>query len=413
MALVLSLSMLRRGRESALRQAQEPFMGDGIWARRNQTKKETRITPRVKFLGWPVSSVRDHNSTLAVDYRTRIAKRKARALTKLKPNHVSWDGYETMFRPLKLNQSMCEPLGDWQMTFHPTCQTFHEIDMTHANIQHLARGGWRSTFRFLENGNTPVALKVLRTKYYFEPFIYRRHIIDAVVSDRLSGSGIATDIYGYCGQSVINEYADMNLKTAVNGWLKKEQSFHGTLRRRLEIGRDVTEAVAVLHERGVTVHHDLKLNNFVVQTTFGNLHSANTTAIKINDFNDAELIWRNTTDGGECQFRRRYWRDGFKAPEQRLENGLTSAIDVFALGGILYFLLTGVKPFEGGGQFSSVFQGSMGKLPESPLEVLYVSDNPTIDEVWNLIIDCWADDPNDRPSAREVVKTLHSILEKT
>ena len=105
--------------------------------------------------------------------------------------------------------------------------------------------------------------------------------------------------------------------------------------RAAELVAAVARAVAYLHSRGV-VHQDLKPANILIDEAG---------RPRLIDFGLARLrdVWsddRQGPSGGTL---------AFMAPEQaRGEQArVDSASDLFALGGVLYFLLTGHAPFEG------------------------------------------------------------------
>ena len=109
-----------------------------------------------------------------------------------------------------------------------------------------------------------------------------------------------------------------------------------TVRETLAIGREVAEAMAAAHARGI-IHRDLRPGNvFLTQGARG--------PSKVLEFGMAQL--RDWTPLAQTEAR--LGTLGYLAPEQahRLENP-TPAIDVFALGCLLFECLTGKSLFAG------------------------------------------------------------------
>lgn len=96
----------------------------------------------------------------------------------------------------------------------------------------------------------------------------------------------------------------------------------------------------------------------------------------------------------------------FMAPEQASSEfgGVGPATDIYALGGVLYFLLTGRRPFEGGNIVNTLVQ-VMEAVPPDPRDV-----EPMIPpEVAKLCRSCLAKDPRDRPeSAKAFAEALEA-----
>jgi serine/threonine protein kinase len=105
-----------------------------------------------------------------------------------------------------------------------------------------------------------------------------------------------------------------------------------SLQSRLDIIIDVLTGLSFAHKRGI-VHRDIKPANIRV-TEEGRA--------KIMDFGVAHLASSSMTSTGSFLGTPTYM-----APEQITEGKTTPATDIFAVGGVLYQLLTQMKPFEG------------------------------------------------------------------
>ena len=84
-------------------------------------------------------------------------------------------------------------------------------------------------------------------------------------------------------------------------------------------------------------------------------------------------------------------------------NRRTRYSDCYALGMVIYEVLSGHIPFHQHGNFIVPLRVSQGIRPErpgGPEGVLFK------DDVWVVLERCWASQPNDRPSIEEVLKCL-------
>ncbi len=105
-----------------------------------------------------------------------------------------------------------------------------------------------------------------------------------------------------------------------------------SLQAKLDIIIDVLTGLSFAHKRGI-IHRDIKPANIRV-TEDGRA--------KIMDFGVAHLASSSMTNTGSF-----LGTPSFMSPEQITEGKTTPATDIFAVGGVLYQLLTHLKPFEG------------------------------------------------------------------
>jgi serine/threonine-protein kinase len=160
--------------------------------------------------------------------------------------------------------------------------------------------------------------------------------------------------------------------------------------RALEIARQVAEALAYLHEKGV-VHRDIKPENILI-TADG--------SIKLLDFGIAldesarRLTWAglSTTLG----------TPDYMAPEQVGGRRGDARTDVYSVGMLLYEMLTGNVPFSAANPHA-LMRAKTHEDPKSPSYHL-----PTIDPALEvLIMRALARDPRDRfETAAELLEAL-------
>lgn len=132
----------------------------------------------------------------------------------------------------------------------------------------------------------------------------------------------------------------------------------------VEIAAKLCEGLHAAHEHGI-VHRDVKPANILLAKNGG---------VKIADFGIAKIPDSDLTLDGAIVGTPQYM-----SPEQFLGNPLDGRADLFAVGIILYELLTGVKPFPGD-TVSTVMHQVLKKEPARPCE-LNLSLPPALDQV--------------------------------
>ena len=144
---------------------------------------------------------------------------------------------------------------------------------------------------------------------------------------RLLGGGLASDERPYFAMEFVDgepvtDYADAR-RLGVDA--------------RLALFEGVADAVAYAH-RALVVHRDLKPSNVLVA------EGDEGPAVKLLDFGIARVL--DDADGALTQTGQRVFTPGAAAPEQVRGEAPTTSTDVYALGVLLYRLLSGAKPVE-------------------------------------------------------------------
>ena len=207
-------------------------------------------------------------------------------------------------------------------------------------IQSLGRGGMGEVLlatRELEDVQQTVALKVIRrgrdTGDVLQRFRLERRILASLDHPniaRLIDAGATADGRPY----FVMEHVD---GVPLNEYCDRERL---TVRDRLTLFSTICGAVQYAH-RNLVVHRDLKPGNILI-TAQG--------IPKLLDFGIGKVLARTGALGSlvETRAELRLLTPGYAAPEQLTGGPVTTATDVYALGVLLYELLTGRHPFVTG-----------------------------------------------------------------
>ena len=367
----------------------------------------------------------------------------------------------------------CVPMKDWQTFSFPNCNAFHELDMG-ANgsnrtvdlnasarlgsgrvrgsvggaptskddyVAFLGRGWFRGAWRvdFGLEGREPVVLKTLRLEREFYDEYYDLHNKDALAMERLTKSPYVLNIYGYCGQSAINELADFfpgftNLKAFARQMGGKNDD--EMLRVKLRICVMMALGIAHMHEidginNATMVHYDINPMNVAIMKG---------AKPKLNDFNTVEFLRWNVKTNERCGFRGRLHEPWWRAPEELVmprsySSGknlpyeaaglvesqedqplLDEKIDVWALGNLIHYVLTG-RTSRGqtiASRYAEVRQDVLlGKLPTNGMTAFYSnSTNPAVAAMRRAARRCFVKDAEERWSALDIAYEMMDTLDE-
>ncbi len=350
----------------------------------------------------------------------------------------------------------CEPMATWQSMAFPTCNSLHELNIFDTSPylakltpqQNMIRNTYSA--KLLGNGwfrdawdvfdgvhNKSFALKTLRLQRDFLPEYFELHRRDAVALERLTQSPYVIDVYGYCGQSTMNELAFQNnqlndLYRMATGPMMNNFSPY-ILKTKLQIAAMTALAVAHLHSVPIDhniegldrqtktpasiVHYDINPRNVVIMPSG---------KPKLNDFNVAEFLKWNPEINATCGFEGRFHEPWWRSPEemqsfsyndnnQESKRLLDEKVDVYSLGNTLFVLLTGTEPRGKKNKKKRFMQVSReladGLKPTFPPKYIE-SDDPFVIAIRNAIMLCWEPDSDRRPFAIDIANELYAALSK-
>ena len=258
--------------------------------------------------------------------------------------------------------------------------------------EHLASGTVGEVYhaRHRTTGQRAV-IKFLQIHAASEPDLQRRFVREVAIVERLNHPNIVR--HYDCGLADDRIFFAMELVDC--GTLKDVLRQRGKLpwREAVECAMQICAALAHAHHIGV-IHRDLKP---------ANLFLADDGRLKVGDFGLARDLnsSRLTLDGqtvGTCRYM---------PPEQIAgEADLSGATDLYAVGCILYEMLVGHTPFDGG-TIVDIFEAHLNDVPDPP--VAFVPDCPA--DLSELVMQLLEKSPADRPhDALAVQSALADIL---
>lgn len=241
-----------------------------------------------------------------------------------------------------------------------------------------------------------IALKLPAPHFVGDPEARSRVHREALITDRLRNPSVPR-IYGY-GDARLPDggtvpYVSMEL---LRGVALAGRLARGPLpwREAVTVGATVADVLAIAHRRGV-VHRDLAPDNIMVTAS----------GAKIVDFGEATTVETDWAVGR-----------GRPLPTHRVNSGGRPADDVYALGVLLYQMLTGHSPYY------DEWSDTRGYRPDSrrvdlsasrrhqtaPTPVLLVPGLPR--QVAEICRSCMAKRAQDRPSSRRAALALWELV---
>ncbi|OEU12883.1 hypothetical protein FRACYDRAFT_244156 [Fragilariopsis cylindrus CCMP1102] len=285
-------------------------------------------------------------------------------------------------------------------------------------------------------------------EFPFDIASFEMHRVDSVISQKMTASPYILDIYGHCGVSGLYERAIKAIYD-LHTIDYDDDEYSSSLSSSRSSGSSSKTAIVVdpIGRPATIIHGDIKPENFIlVQLGKG---KKTTFRLKLNDFNYSILRKFNrtataatsstststassagTTSGDNimeaaCPYYTNQvplsWGVGYRPYEFSIDNypPINENIDIFGLGGVLYYILEGKDPYWQYTKDHEVEEISKGLLPPISTTTTKRINNSktdtnidtrrTIQTIIDIIHKSMSLNTNDRPTSKQVLEQFRDV----
>ena len=267
-------------------------------------------------------------------------------------------------------------------------------------VRFVGQGGMGAVYEAVdEELGEPVALKTLHEHFATDPLAILRLKREALLARRITHRHVCR-IFDVGYDARVSEESTQPPRIFLTMELLRGETLRQRLRnRRLTVGEarplveQMAAALGAAHAGGV-IHRDFKSDNVIlVETREG-------TRAVVTDFGLARAIL-----GDETRLSRSGALIGtlaYMAPEQILAGAIDTSVDIYALGVVMFEMLTGELPFGSSPSASPIKERLTGR-PRSPRALV-----PELSASWDRVVTkCLEPEPGDRfAQVGEIVAAL-------
>lgn len=262
----------------------------------------------------------------------------------------------------------------------------------------LGAGSMGEVFKAVDTGlERKVAIKLLSEKHRDSPELRKRFVREGRAVAAISHPNVVQvfatgsfDDRPYIAMELLDGI-DLGTTVEKNGPLSSADAAHVML--------DAAQGLSAAAKAGL-IHRDVKPSN-LVRLADGK--------VKVTDFGLAKPV----DPGSEPALTAMGVVVGtpdYIAPEQARGEPIDERVDIYALGGTLYFLLTGIPPFRTGRPAEDKYLKVVARHLRNPAPDA-LERNPAIDrELAQIAMQLMAKKASDRPSYLELTQRLSAIL---
>jgi serine/threonine-protein kinase len=255
-------------------------------------------------------------------------------------------------------------------------------------IRPIGQGATGTVWRGVDRASgEPVAVKLLHATLLRQPKLVTRFVQERTILMMLQHRNVVRvrDLFS------VGESLALVMDLVPGGSLREYLRKHHTVPAAMaaELAAQVAAALAEAHELGI-VHRDLKPDNILLQSDSDRLE------VRLTDFGIARVLTAPSLTTPNAVVGTPH----YMSPEAFHGAAASPAGDIYALGVLLYELVSGRPPYESDNVADLVrrhLEGGAERRPGIP------------DSLWELIQSCMAQKPRLRPTAAELIVQLGDV----
>jgi predicted ATPase len=265
----------------------------------------------------------------------------------------------------------------------------------------IARGGMGVVAEAEDRAlGTRVALKFILPALAGDPAVRERFRREILLARRITHRNICR-IFELFSSQLDGESGLFLTMELLEGETLSDRLRHGPLvpGEALPLVKQMVDALEAAHAQGI-VHRDFKSSNVLL------VGDPPTERVVVTDFGIARALERDGNRDAEMTGEGLIGTPGYMAPEQVLGGRVTPATDIYALGVVLFEMLSGHLPFEG----ETPLATALLRVSQPPPRLS--SRLPGVDPTWEAVVaTCMAREPVFRyANVRDVLRALQGGL---
>ena len=268
------------------------------------------------------------------------------------------------------------------------------IDNRYDVTQRIAHGGMATVYRAVDGRlDREVALKILRPNMAEDPAVITKFATEAKNTAKINHPNVINVYDQGVGSAGDSNVAFLAMEFIEGHTLRDVMRVAGSMpvKETWDIALPVIRGVAAAHRIGL-IHRDIKPENVLV---------SNNGAIKVADFGLARAASNHTGTGMALMGTVSYMSPELVTGDQADERS-----DVYALGILIFEMLTGTRPYTGESAVAVAVQHTNSRVPAPSSLIDGIS--PAVDD---FVLHLTEPAPEDRPAdASEVLILLEHLL---